>query len=316
MPDAISLLAPPPTQGQSGPVVRTLTSSVTLPLRGQAPPAERDVLALALGSRLSGEIRAMVRAENNARDGATLLQVADAALAEIETHLERMEELADDAAEGDLSSVERGILNAEFADRRAEIDSIAAETEFNGSKILSDGGTDLTVKVGADADSADDITFTIQAATAADLATGLDSDEIYTVAGADQAAANVVSAQNTLADIQASVAGAATRFASALGRLSADTQTLRETRPRVPEPSQAADLARALSDQVLETLSPLILTQSVGAMRDLLLSAELSSAKPVPAADDSADSTNPVTTQTREAAAPAAAADGPGTQSE
>ena len=80
----------------------------------------------------------MTAATSNARDGASLLQVADRGLGAIDDALTAMKNLATQASSttAPLSRQERAILNAEFQKLRSEIDRIADKTEFNGIKVL------------------------------------------------------------------------------------------------------------------------------------------------------------------------------------
>jgi flagellin len=75
--------------------------------------AADDAAGLAISERLKAQIRSLAQAECNANDGVSLLQTAEGAFNEISGILTRMRELAVQAANGTLTSTERGYLDDE-----------------------------------------------------------------------------------------------------------------------------------------------------------------------------------------------------------
>ncbi len=104
----------------------------------RSPVPIQDTFALSLATRHAADIGAQGRAAGNAREGTSLLQVADQGLRAIDDALSEMKDLAKQASSTTtpLSRGERAILNAEFQKLRSEIDRIADQTEFNGIKVL------------------------------------------------------------------------------------------------------------------------------------------------------------------------------------
>ena len=92
-----------------------------------------DAFSVAVGTTVAADIGALIGANRNVGEGASLLQVADAGLDEISDALVRMKELATLASSTSLplSRGERAILNVEFEELRAEIDRIVDRTEIN-----------------------------------------------------------------------------------------------------------------------------------------------------------------------------------------
>jgi flagellin len=103
--------------------------------------AKDDAASLAIGSRLRAEVSALKQAQVNAGQAVSMLQIADGALSRINDILVRMKSLSVQASSGQLSNTERGMLNQEFTALRSEIDRIADDTEFNGTKLLNGSNT-------------------------------------------------------------------------------------------------------------------------------------------------------------------------------
>ncbi len=263
------------------------TAVTTVPRGGQT--GLRDVFALTAGAARATDIGALTKAAGNAREGASLLQVADLGLDAIDAALTKMKDLATQASSTTtpLSRGDQAILNAEFQQLRTEIDRVADETEFNGIKVLKGG--QLTFKVGTGSASQDGITLTLPAAAVANLDSSLAADDLAAAAGASKALTNVANALDALHTIQASVKGSLVAFLGAKQNLALSKALATAQRSDLlekPVPLDTADqLARAVSEQFLKKAAPTIVGQLSGAERSLLWSARLQPLEPAQAPD-------------------------------
>ncbi|MDE3015903.1 MAG: hypothetical protein KGI29_03165 [Pseudomonadota bacterium] len=98
--------------------------------------ASDDVTALAIGTSLGTQVSALNTAATNATQGTSLLQVADGALAQIQTILQQMQSIASQAQSGSLTNTDRGFLNQQFQALSSEIDNLAGGTSFNGVNLI------------------------------------------------------------------------------------------------------------------------------------------------------------------------------------
>ncbi|MBF0440771.1 MAG: flagellin, partial [Oligoflexales bacterium] len=98
--------------------------------------AADDAAGLAISESLKSDIRALKMAQRNARDGVSMLQVAEGALVEVNNMIIRLKELAVQAASDTQGPREREFLNREFMALKNEIDRIAISTEYNGTRLL------------------------------------------------------------------------------------------------------------------------------------------------------------------------------------
>jgi len=111
--------------------------------------AKDDAAGLAISERFTTQIRGLNQAIRNANDGISLAQTGEGALAEITNNMQRIRELAVQSVNASNSSDDRIALNQEVEQRLAEIDRIAAQTSFNGRKILDGSFGDAAFQVGA-----------------------------------------------------------------------------------------------------------------------------------------------------------------------
>ena len=99
--------------------------------------ASDDAAGLAIGSRMTSQIRGLETGIRNANDAISMVATADGALVEVGNMLQRMRELALQSANGTTTSADRNYLSSEYANLLSEIDRIAENTQWNGTTILN-----------------------------------------------------------------------------------------------------------------------------------------------------------------------------------
>ena len=102
-----------------------------------------DAAGLAIANGLQANITALSQSARNANDGVGMLQVADGALAQVTTLLNRAVTLATESSTGTVSDPQRQALQSEFAQIKAEIDRIGSNTTYNGAAVFSGGSTNF-----------------------------------------------------------------------------------------------------------------------------------------------------------------------------
>ncbi|WLR50607.1 flagellin [Bacillus tianshenii] len=98
--------------------------------------AADDAAGLAISEKMRSQIRGLKMAERNSLDGVSLMQTAEGAMTEVHSMLQRMRELATQAANDTNTTDDREQIQKEIDQLLKEIDSIAAKTEFNTRKLL------------------------------------------------------------------------------------------------------------------------------------------------------------------------------------
>ena len=117
--------------------------------------AADDAAGLAITSKMTSQINGLKQAVRNANDAISMIQVAEGATIEVTNMLQRMRELAVQAANGANTDSDRAALNDEFRQLSAEIDRIAKNTQWNGKNLLDGTGFNNGIanfQVGANAD--------------------------------------------------------------------------------------------------------------------------------------------------------------------
>ncbi len=125
--------------------------------------AKDDAAGLAISERFGTQIRGTDVAIRNANDGISLAQVAEGSLTEIGNNLQRIRELSVQSANATNSSSDRKALQAEVTQLVSEIDRVAKQSEFNGTKLLDGSFSSQLFQVGANAGQAIAIDKTVDA---------------------------------------------------------------------------------------------------------------------------------------------------------
>ena len=112
-----------------------------------------DAAGLAISEKMRAQITGLDKAQDNAKDGISLVQTAEGALTEVHDMLNRMYELAEQSANGTYEdATDRNQLQKEVDQLKSEIDRIADSANFNGIKLLDGSmkdGTTVAIDAGS-----------------------------------------------------------------------------------------------------------------------------------------------------------------------
>ncbi len=111
--------------------------------------AKDDAAGLAISDRMTTQINGLNQAVRNSNDGISLAQTSEGALQEVTNNLQRIRELAVQAANATNSASDLAALDQEVQQRIQEINRIASQTSFNGRKVLDGTFGQAVFQVGA-----------------------------------------------------------------------------------------------------------------------------------------------------------------------
>ncbi|MBY0570442.1 MAG: flagellin [Burkholderiaceae bacterium] len=147
--------------------------------------AKDDSAGLAISQRMTSQLNGQNQAARNANDGISLAQTAEGDLQQIGSNLQRIRDLAVQAANGSNSASDRASLNNEASQLISEINRVASSSNFNGVNLLDGSFANQTFQVGANGSSNDQISISaIASAKSSSLGVGSTSSYKTTVAGA------------------------------------------------------------------------------------------------------------------------------------
>ncbi len=112
--------------------------------------AKDDAAGQAIANRMSAQITGLAQAQRNANDGISIAQTTEGGLNQVNDNLQRIRELTVQASNGTNSQNDLQSIQDEIGQRLSEIDRISRETDFNGTRVLSEETEALNIQVGSE----------------------------------------------------------------------------------------------------------------------------------------------------------------------
>jgi flagellin len=224
--------------------------------------AKDDAAGLAISESLKSQIRSFTVAERNASDGISMAQTAEGALGEVHGILGRMRELAIQASNGSLTSTDRGFLQTEFSSLQAEITRIQGSARFNGRQLVGSTPSSITLQVGLDNTSSDQIAVTLGGVSLATIAA---TATLISGSSASGALASLSTIDSAITDVSTARAG----FGAAMNRLEVAQSSIATMRlnlsaanSRIRDVDVASETASLSRNQVLSQAGVSVLAQA------------------------------------------------------
>lgn len=222
--------------------------------------AADDAAGLAVSESMKSQIRSYTVAERNASDGISMAQTAEGALNEVHDTLGRMRELAMQAANGSLSSSDRGYLNTEFTALKDEIIRIQDSAKFNGTKLVGTASTSIKFQVGLTDTASDQITLDFG---------GVGLTTMIAATTLVDSATSALAAIGRIDSAIGTVSTARAKFGTAMNRLDVATSNIQTMRlnlaaanSRIRDVDVAAETSALSRNQVLSQAGVSVLAQA------------------------------------------------------
>jgi flagellin len=233
--------------------------------------AADDAAGLAVSSKMTAQLKGINMAVRNAQDGISLVQTAEAAMAEVMNMLTRMRELGVQMNNGVYTDADRVNANLEKTQLIAEINKVVDNTQFNNVTLL-DGSYDKTLRVGNL--NTEVVTVTIVDMGASTLATGaattLNDMSISTQAFAANAVTILDTAIANLAEYQATLGAKQNRLEHTIAYLSNASVLTEQAKGRIMDSDFATESANLAKEQILNQAATGMLAQANQSKQSLM----------------------------------------------
>ena len=261
----------------------SLSSSYTKLASGlRINSAKDDAAGLQISNRMTSQINGLTQGNRNANDGISLAQVAEGALDEVTSMLQRLRTLAIQSANGTNSSAERTALNDEVKELQAEIARIGTDTSFGGTMIIfgasgnndsllnvnGDSNNKINFQVGANANQTIDIEFksmssllNTNSSTITNLKAG-DVIQVDTYAHSQSAIENIDNMIKNVDSFRAALGAAQNRLESTISNQENIIENVNDARSRIRDVDYAAETAKMAQQQILQQASTSMLSQA------------------------------------------------------
>jgi flagellin len=225
--------------------------------------AKDDAAGLAIAAKMDAQSRGMVVAMRNANDGISAAQTAEAGFDAIGKHLQRMRELAVQAASNQFNEDNRSALNTEYRALASEVDRVISATEFNGKKLLN--GTfsaGVQFQIGATTATDSQIKLTIKDLTVFD---SIYMSGAITGSTGDDAVKQMAALDKVIDDVntyRADLGAIQNRFEGVLVQLSAAQENTEAAKSRIMDADYASETAKLSRAQILQQAGTAMLAQA------------------------------------------------------
>ena len=243
--------------------------------------ASDDAAGLAISSRMTSQVNGLNMAVRNANDAISLVQTADGALSEVTNMLQRMRELAVQAASGTMSTTDQAALSAEFEALTLGIDAIADNTQWNGTQLLdatSNSGA-FSFQVGANASQTISVTirdFTtdggstgamenLDDATTTDFEDDLLTLDAIAITSASEATDAITELSNAITRVdteRAALGSVISRLEYAADNLANVAQNTSASRSRILDADYASETTELARTQIIQQAGTAMLSQA------------------------------------------------------
>ncbi len=225
--------------------------------------AKDDAAGLAIAERMNAQVRGMNVAIRNANDAISLAQTAEGAIGKIGDSLQRMRELAVQAANGTNNSGDRDNLQSEFAQLQGEITRIVSGTRFNDQTLLNGANATFAFQVGPSTNATDTITVNSSDLSATDTAmAALNINGAAGAAGASAAITAIDTAITTVTNARANYGGVQNRFDSVISSLQVGSENLTAARSRIMDADYAVETSNLSRAQILQQAGTAMVAQA------------------------------------------------------
>jgi len=226
--------------------------------------AADDAAGLQISNRLTSQINGLDQAARNANDGISLAQVAEGAMDEITTSLQRMRTLAVQSQNGINATADRAALQKEVSALKVEISRIAATTRFGDQLLLNGGaGKNFNFLVGAKGTTNEYINVSLSRAGgwgASGLA--IAGTSVLTSANAGLAITAIDTAIANVDGKRADMGAVQNRFQATIRNLTNVSENVSGARARIRDTDFAKETAELTRAQILQQTSQTVLAQA------------------------------------------------------
>ena len=226
--------------------------------------AADDAAGLAISEKMRSQIRGLDMAERNALDGVSLMQTAEGAMQEVHSMLQRMRELAVQAANDTNDEFDRDQIQAEIDQLSSEIDSISVKTEFNSKKLLDGTLENIQFQIGPNASQS--VSFTIPK-----IDTDLLEIENLTVKASETESANsnanaaIISldkAIETVSKSRSTLGAIQNRLEHTINNLQVTKENLTSSESRIRDADMAKEMTEFTRNNILNQSATAMLAQA------------------------------------------------------
>lgn len=225
-----------------------------------------DAAGLAISEKMRAQIGGLNKAVQNAQDAISLVQTAEGALNESHSILQRMRDLAVQAANGTNTTSDRTKIEDELTQLQTELSRIAGQTEFNTKKLLDGKYIGARYQIGANSGQYMTLTISTMTATALKVTAGafnIDAGTGITQASlAGKLITTLDTAISTVSNTRSKLGSVQNRLEHTIANLQASSENLTAAESRIRDVDMAKEMVTFTKNQILLQAGTAMLAQA------------------------------------------------------
>ena len=204
--------------------------------------AADDAAGLSISEKMRSQIRGLNKAASNAQDGISLVQVAEGALNETHSILQRMNELATQAANDTNTSVDREAIQQEMNQLTSEIDRIQSTTQFNSMNLLDGTFSSKALRLQVGAMSGQSISVSIAKMSASKLQLTTANMKVSSFSAAGTAMKTIQDAIKTVSETRSKLGAIQNRLEHTINNLNTTSENTQAAESRIRDTDMASEM--------------------------------------------------------------------------
>ena len=217
--------------------------------------AADDAAGLSISEKLRSQIRGLDKAASNSQDGISLIQVAEGALNETHSILQRMNELATQAANDTNTSTDRNAIAAEMNQLTSEIDRVHSTTQFNTMNLLDGNFKGKFIQVGSM--KGQTITISINKMDAHSIGLAVSSNT-----SASESMSKIQNAIQSVSDQRAKLGAIQNRLEHTINNLNTTSENTAAAESRIRDTDMASEMVEYSKNNILQQAGQSMLAQA------------------------------------------------------
>jgi len=222
--------------------------------------AADNAAGLAISEKMRRQVRGLTQASTNAQDGVSAVQTAEGALNEVHDMLQRMNELAVQAANDTNMTTDRSYIKAEIDALVSEISRVSTTTTFNEQSLLNGSFQGKKLQVGAEGVSTQTISISISAMTASGLE--ITSLEVDTHSHAQAAIDTIKSAMEKVSKQRSDLGAIQNRLEHTISNLDNVVENTTAAESRIRDTDMASEMVKFSNKNILQQAGQSMLAQA------------------------------------------------------
>ncbi len=225
-----------------------------------------DAAGLSISEKMRSQIRGLNKASSNAQDGISLIQVAEGALNETHSILQRMNELATQAANDTNTSVDRTAIKNEMDQLTSEINRIQSTTQFNTMNLLDGSFSSRNLQVGAL--SGQTIKISVTKMSASNI--GVSGLTVSSNVKAGEAMSKIQLAIQSVSSQRSKLGAIQNRLEHTINNLNTTSENTQSAESRIRDTDMASEMVEYSKNNILQQAGQSMLAQANQANQGVL----------------------------------------------